>query len=250
MRFDIITIFPEMFGSIFSTGVLKRGLERSLLEIRIHNLRDFTEDKHRQVDDRPYGGEQGMVLKPEPIFAAVEAVRKEKRVPVYLLSPQGRTFDSRFAEELSRRSQIILICGRYEGVDERVIEYLVTDEVSIGDYVLSGGEVAALVIVESVSRFIPGVVGKIESVKQDSFSGGLFDYPQYTRPRTFRGMKVPDVLFSGDHEAIKYWRRKKSLEKTWRLRPEMLSRSELSPDDEKILEGIKSEMKGKKDESD
>lgn len=250
MRFDIITIFPEMFGSVFSTGVLTRSLERGLIEIGIHNLRNFTEDKHRMVDDRPFGGGQGMVLKPEPIFAAVKDIRKDERTPVILLSPQGKKFDSRLVEELSRQSQIILICGRYDGVDERVVEHLVTDEISIGDYILSGGEVAALVIVESVSRFIPGVVGKKESVMQDSFSEGLLDYPQYTRPRTFKGMSVPEVLFSGDHEAIKTWRRKKSLEKTWCLRPEILKTSQLSQKDKKLLGQIKSEKKGKKDEPD
>jgi len=239
-----------MFGSVFSKGVLKRGLERGLVEIGIHNLRDFTGDKHRMVDDRPFGGGQGMVLKPEPIFAAVEDIRSNTRTPVILLSPQGKTFDSRLAEELSRQSQIILICGRYEGVDERVIEHLVTDEISIGDYILSGGEVAAMVIVESISRFIPGVVGKRESVKQDSFSEGLLDYPQYTRPRTFRGMSVPKVLVSGDHEEVRTWRRKKSIEKTGRLRPDMLKRSQLSPKDKELLEQIQSDKKGKKDESD
>ena len=239
-----------MFESVFSTGVLKRGLERGLIEIGIHNLRDFTEDKHRIVDDRPFGGGQGMVLKPEPIFAAVENIRRDEHMPVILLSPQGKSFDSRFAEDLSRRSRLTLICGRYEGVDERVIEHLVTDEVSIGDYVLSGGELAAAVIVEAVSRFVPGVVGKEESVRQDSFSEGALDYPQYTRPRSFRGMGVPEVLFSGDHEAIKTWRRKKSLEKTWRLRPDILKISQLSPTDKKILERVKSGKKGKKDESD
>ncbi len=239
-----------MFESVFSRGVLKRSLERGLIEIGIHNLRDFTEDKHNTVDDRPFGGGQGMVLKPEPVFAAVENIRRDERMPVILLSPQGKTLNSRLAEDLSRLSQLTLICGRYEGVDERVIEHLVTDEISIGDYILSGGEMAAAVIVDTVSRFIPGVVGKKESVSQDSFSEGVLDYPQYTRPRSFRGMSVPDVLFSGDHEAIKSWRRKKSLEKTWRLRPEIIKMARLSPMDKRLLDRIKSEKKGKKDEPD
>ncbi len=239
-----------MFESVFSRGVLRRGLKKGLIEIGIHNLRDFTEDKHSTVDDRPFGGGQGMVLKPEPIFAAVENIRRDEWMPVILLSPQGKTFNSRLAEDLSRLSQLTLICGRYEGVDERVIEHLVTDEISIGDYILSGGEMAAAVLVETVSRFVPGVVGKKESVSQDSFSEGVLDYPQYTRPRSFRGMSVPDVLFSGDHEAIKAWRRKKSLEKTWRLRPEILKMSRLSPMDKRLLDRIKSEKKGKKDEPD
>lgn len=250
MRFDIITIFPEIFRSVFSAGVIKKALEKGLIEVNIHNLRDFTHDRHRQVDDRPFGGGQGMVLKPEPIFAAVEKIRNDEKMPVYLLSPQGRKFDFRLAQELAGFPQIILICGRYEGVDERVSRYLITDEISVGDYILSGGEPAAVVIVDAVSRFIPGVVGKVESVKQDSFLTGLLDFPQYTRPRDFRGMGVPKVLFSGDHKKIEYWRQKKSLEKTWLLRPEILKEQELSPEDREILEGIRTEKKGKKDELD
>ena len=222
MRFDIITIFPEMFGNVFSVGVLKKALDRDLIEVRVHNLRDFASDKHKQVDDRPYGGKPGMVLKPEPIFAAVEDIREDGNTPVYLLSPQGRTFNSSYAEELTTYSQIIIICGRYEGVDERVVEYLVTDEISIGDYVLTGGEPAAVVLVDAVSRFVPGVVGKMESVQSDSFFEGILDFPQYTRPRNFRGKKVPGVLFSGDHKKIEEWREKKSLKKTRLKRPDLL----------------------------
>ncbi len=224
MRFDIITIFPEMFGNVFSAGVLKKALDIDLIEVRVHNLRDFASDKHKQVDDRPFGGKPGMVFKPEPIFAAVEDIREDKNTPVYLLSPQGRMFNSSFAEELTTYSQIIIICGRYEGVDERVVEYLVTDEISIGDYVLTGGEPAAVVLVDAVSRFVPGVVGKMESVQSDSFFEGILDFPQYTRPRNFRGMKVPGVLFSGDHKKIKDWRKKKSLEKTRLKRPDLLGK--------------------------
>ncbi len=222
MRFDIITIFPEMFGTVFSAGVLKKALDRNLIEVKIHDLRDFTSDKHKQVDDRPFGGKPGMVFKPEPIFSAVENIRESEKTPVYLLSPQGRTFDSSFAEELAANKQIVFICGRYEGVDERVVEYLVTDEISIGDYVLTGGEPAAVVLVDAVSRFIPKVVGKAESVRSDSFIEGVLDFPQYTRPRDFRGMKVPEVLFSGDHKKIQDWRKKKSLEKTKSKRPDLL----------------------------
>lgn len=224
MRFDIITIFPEMFGNVFSVGVLKKALDRNLIEVRIHNLRDFTSDKHKQVDDRPFGGKPGMVLKPEPIFAAVEDIREDENTPVYLLSPQGRTLTSSLAEELTDYSQIVLICGRYEGVDERVIEYLVTDEISIGDYILTGGELAAVVLVDAVSRFIPDVVGKKESVESDSFFKGVLGFPQYTRPRNFRGMSVPEVLFSGDHKKIEAWRKKKSLEKTRLKRPDLLGK--------------------------
>ena len=250
MRFDIITIFPEMFGSVFSGGVIKKALDKGLIEVRVHNLRDFASDKHRQIDDRPFGGCQGMVLKPEPIFAAVEKIKRKEQMPVYLLSPQGRKFDFRFAEELAQHPQIILICGRYEGVDERVIQYLVTGEISVGDYILTGGEPAAIVVVDGVSRFIPHVVGKTESVKNDSFSEGLLDFPQYTRPRNFKGMKVPEVLFSGDHKKIESWRRGKSLEKTWLRRPDLMKSRKLSPEEGKILAEITTEKKGKKDEPD
>jgi tRNA (guanine37-N1)-methyltransferase len=182
MRFDIITIFPEMFTGVFSGGVVGRALDKEVLRIVVHDLRDFTTDKHRQVDDRPYGGLEGMVLKPEPVFRAVEAVRQDGGGKVYLLSPQGRTLDAGLARELAAERQVVLICGRYEGVDERVAEHLADGEISIGDYVLSGGELAAAVVVDAVARFVPGVVGKAGSVRNDSFSGGILDYPQYTRP--------------------------------------------------------------------
>jgi len=221
-----------------------------LIEVRVHDLRAFTLDKHKQVDDRPYGGGQGMVLKPEPIFVAVEKIRQNEETPVYLLSPQGRKLDFRFAEELAQRKQIILICGRYEGVDERVIQHLVTGEICIGDYILTGGEPAAFVVVDAVSRFVPRVVGKEDSVKDDSFFDGLLEHPQYTRPRDFRGMKVPEVLFSGDHKKIESWRRRRSLEKTWRMRPDLLGDRALSGEEKKILNEIKTEKKGKSDEPD
>lgn len=245
MRFDIITIFPEIFGSVFSAGIIKKALERDLVEIHVHNLRDYALDKHRQVDDRSYGGGEGMVLKPEPLFTAVENIRADEKQPVYLLSPQGRRFDYRLGEELAGQSQIILICGRYEGVDERVIEYLITEEISVGDFVLTGGESAAIVVVEAVSRFVPGVVGKMDSVRHDSFAEELLDFPHYTRPRVFKGMRVPGVLFSGDHEKIAHWRRKRSIEKTWLRRQDMLERRELSLEDKKILEEIQRERKGR-----
>jgi tRNA (guanine37-N1)-methyltransferase len=245
MRFDIITIFPGIFESAFSAGVIKQAREKGLIEIHIHDLRDFTLDKHRQVDDRPFGGGQGMILKPEPIFAAVESIRQSENSPICLLSPQGRTFDLRLAEELAQHSQLLLICGRYEGVDERVIQFLVTREISIGDYILTGGESAAMVVVDAVSRFIPNVVGKAESVRDDSFFKGMLDFPQYTRPRDFRGMKVPEVLFSGDHKRISSWRKRKSLEKTWLLRPDLLEGQELSPEERKILKEINAERKEK-----
>jgi tRNA (guanine37-N1)-methyltransferase len=243
MRFDIITIFPEMFTSVFSGGIIKKAQEKGLLQVVVHNLRDFTADKHRQVDDRPFGGGEGMVFKPEPIFAAVESIRRTSQAPAYLLSPQGRKFDDRLARDMARRRQVILICGRYEGVDERVGQSLAAEEVSIGDYVLTGGEPAAIVILDAVSRFVPGVVGKKGSVEQDSFSRGLLDFPHYTRPRDFRGMKAPQALFSGDHRKIAAWRRRKALEKTWFQRPDLLSAVELNPEEEAVLDEIRQEKK-------
>ncbi len=222
-----------MFGSVFESGIVGKAIQKGLLEVVTHNLRDFTSGKHRQVDDRPFGGGQGMVFKPEPIFQAVEQIKKEINTPVYLLSPQGKSFDFAAAEKLAMYSRVILICGRYEGVDERVVSHLVTGEISIGDYILTGGEPAAWVIVDAVSRFIPGVVGKEESVKEDSFQKGIFSHPQYTRPRIFKGMEVPEVLFSGNHEKIDTWRREKALEKTRAVRSD-------------LLEDTKNNEKGKK----
>jgi len=234
-----------MFKNAFSGGIIKKAREKSIIEIHVHNLREFAVDRHKQVDDRPYGGGEGMVFKPEPIFAAVEKIKQSEDTAVYLLSPQGRKLDFQFAEKLAHLSQLILICGRYEGVDERVIQHLVNGEISLGDYILTGGEPAAIVIVDAVSRFIPQVVGKPESVRHDSFSEGLLDFPQYTRPRDFRGMKAPKVLFSGNHDKISLWRRKKSIEKTLSVRPDLLKNKSVSPEDKKILEEIK---KGKDNE--
>ncbi len=241
MRFDIITIFPEMFVNIFNGGVVQKALQKGLLEVHVHNLRDYTTDKHLQVDDRPYGGEEGMVFKPEPIYAAVEAIRASPKAPVYLLSPQGRRFDGRLAAEMAGREQVILICGRYEGVDERIAEGLADDEISIGDYVLTGGELPAMVVVDAAARFVPGVVGKEASVRHDSFVDGRLDYPHYTRPREFRGLKVPAVLFSGDHKKIEAWRRKKALDKTASRRPDLLAQRELSSEERRILAQITKE---------
>jgi len=238
MRFDIITIFPEMFSSVFSAGIISKAVREGRLDLRVHDLRDYTTDKHRQVDDRPFGGEEGMVFKPEPVFAAVEALRQSGDTPVYLLSAAGRRFDDGLAREIALRPQAVLICGRYEGVDERVALHLATDEISIGDYVVTGGELPAMVVVDAVSRHIPGVVGKEGSVRRESFADGLLDYPQYTRPREFRGMTVPEVLFSGDHDQIEAWRRRKALEKTRRRRPDLLARLSLSPEDRMLLDEI------------
>ena len=250
MRFDIITIFPQMFVSFFAGGVVGKALQKGLLMVKIHDLRDFAPGRHKQVDDRPFGGKQGMVLKPEPIFSAVEAAKTYDSAAVILLSPQGRRFDFRLAEELIGFPQLIIICGRYEGVDERVNENLATHEISVGDYVLTGGEPAAMIIVDAVSRFIPDVVGKMESVEHESFIRGLFDHPQYTRPRNFRGMKVPEVLFSGDHKKIERWRREKAFEKTARTRPDLLNDCWISPEDKRMLDKIRSGKKGTADEYD
>jgi tRNA (guanine37-N1)-methyltransferase len=242
MIFDIITIFPEMFASVFSGGVVRRAVDKGLMEVRVHDLRDYTHDRHRQVDDRPFGGLEGMVFKPEPVFRAVEAVRGPSTARVVLLSPQGRKLDARLAEEIAACPRVILLCGRYEGVDERIVASLVDEEISIGDYVLTGGEPAAVVVVDVVARFVPGVVGREESVRHDSFAEGRLDFPQYTRPRDFRGMKVPQVLFSGDHARIERWRLKKALERTMDRRPDLLDRV-LSPEEREIVEEIRKERK-------
>jgi tRNA (guanine37-N1)-methyltransferase len=243
MRFDIITIFPGILESLFSAGIIKKAQDKGMIQIKIHDLRDYTTDKHRQVDDRPYGGLEGMVFKPEPVFKAVENIKQSTKSLTCLLTPAGKLFNSELAEKLAGYQQLVLICGRYEGVDERVSEYLADEEISIGDYVLSGGELAAAVVVEAVSRFVPGVVGREESVRHDSFSTGLLDFPQYTRPRDFRGYKVPSVLFSGDHQKIAGWRLKKALEKTLAKRPDMLKSRKLSPQEEKLLAEIQKERK-------
>jgi tRNA (guanine37-N1)-methyltransferase len=253
MIFDVVTIFPEFFGSILEHGLLKRALEAGRVEIRLHDLRDFTDDRHRTVDDRPFGGGPGMVFKPEPLFRAVEALKAEspgREFPVVLLSPQGRLLTQALVEEFARQERLVLISGRYEGVDERVAEHLATEEVSIGDYVLSGGELPAAVLMEAVTRLLPGVLGNEESSEQDSFAGGeglggvagrgVLDCPHYTRPADFRGWPVPEVLLTGNHQAIRRWRRRRALEKTWRKRPDLLVNLALSEEDRKILEEIQS----------
>ena len=232
LRFDIITIFPEFFRETIDCGIVRRARNAGLVEITAHDLRQWTTDKHHVVDDRPFGGGDGMVLKPEPIFAAVEALTGATRredwpanTRVVLLSAQGTSFSQAFAKDLSKSdSRIVLLCGRYEGVDERVSEALVTDEISIGDYVLSGGEPAVMVVINAVVRLLPGALGSETSAVFESFSEGLLDYPQYTRPPEFRGMKVPEVLLSGNHAEIARWRKQAALEKTQRKRPDLLNR--------------------------
>jgi len=229
---DIITIFPDYFREIVDHGILRRARAAALVDFKAHDLRNWTSDKHHVVDDRPFGGGDGMVLKPEPIFAAVETLtgcsRREEFPPetrVILLSPQGRVFSQTIAQDFASAKQIVLLCGRYEGVDERVADALVTDEISIGDYVLSGGEPAAMVVVDSVVRLLPGALGSDTSAVFESFSEGILDYPHYTRPTEFEGMKVPDVLLSGNHAEIERWRRDAALKKTSRNRPDLLKDS-------------------------
>jgi tRNA (guanine37-N1)-methyltransferase len=222
MRIDIVTIFPEYFAGPLDAALLGKARAKGLLDIRVHDLRAHTTDKHRTVDDEPFGGGPGMVMKPQPWFEAVEAIEGWEGARRVLLTPAGRRFDQKTAEQLSAEPQIVLMCGRYEGIDERVASGLATEEISIGDYVLAGGEAAALVVVEAVSRLLAGVVGEPESLIEESFSTGLLDYPHFTRPAEFRGMQVPDVLLSGDHAAIGRWRREQAIERTKERRPDLL----------------------------
>ena len=226
MHFDIFTLFPDMFQGPFSESMLKRAQERGLLSIVLHNIRESTSDKHHIVDDYPYGGGAGMVMKPEPIFTAVEAIYHGG--PIILLSPQGRLFNQQLARILAQEACVTLICGHYEGVDERVREHLVTDEISIGDFVLTGGELAAMIIVDATSRLLPGVLGGEESTLEESHSGGMLEYPHYTRPPDFRGWRVPDVLLSGNHAEIARWRRKEAIRRTRIRRPDLYEKLDLS----------------------
>lgn len=241
LKIDIITIFPEIFRGPFEVSILKRAQEKGLVEIKVHNLRDYAVDRHRTVDDYPYGGGSGMVMKPEPIFRAIRSLRKEDS-EVILLSPSGDLFNQKIAEELSRKEHLILICGRYEGVDERV-KSIITREISIGDYVLTGGEIPAMVLVDAIVRLIPGVLGDPNSLREESFQWGILEYPQYTHPRVFEGMSVPEILLSGDHKKIQRWRRKEALKKTLLKRPDLLAKANLSPEDYALLNEIKKELR-------
>jgi tRNA (guanine37-N1)-methyltransferase len=246
MLFDIFTILPEVFPPYLESSILQRAQQRGLIEARIHNIRNYTHDKHHMTDDTPYGGGGGMVMKPEPVFEAVQSVlgfsappTQPGTVPIILLTPQGRVFNQAMAEELSQHEHIALLCGRYEGVDERIREHLVTDEISVGDYVLTGGELPALLIIDSVARLIPGVLGDPEGAQDDSHSMGLLEYPHYTRPPEFRGWRVPDVLLSGDHGRIERWRREQALLRTFKKRPDMLEKASLSVIDKRYLNGLR-----------
>ena len=265
MKADIVTIFPDFFRGPLQYGITRRAQEMGLAAVQAHDLREFTHDRHRTVDDRPFGGGEGMVLKPEPLFECLETMglapleerqAGQAKQSVVLLSAQGRRFTQKVAVELALLDRIVLICGRYEGVDERVAKFLADRELSIGDYVLSGGEIAAAVVMEAVMRLLPGAVGNEASTRQESFtieaklkntggadstcgSNGLLDYPHYTRPAEFRGIAVPEALMSGNHEEIRRWRRQRALEKTWRNRPDLLEGAELSEEDKNLLAGIK-----------
>lgn len=237
MRVDIISIFPEALAAL-DVSIVGRARARGVVQIAVRDLRDFTTDRHRQVDDVPYGGGPGMVMKPEPFFAAIEALAAPDgpRPRILLTSPQGRRFDQRMARDLAREPHLIVLCGRYEGVDERVVLGLGAEEVSIGDYVLTGGELAAMVIVDATVRLLPGVVGDAQSVEEESFAEGLLDYPHYTRPAEFRGLRVPEVLLSGHHEQIRRWRRREQVRRTRSRRPDLLDRAALSAEDRALLE--------------
>lgn len=235
MRIDIVTIFPEAFAAL-GVSIIGRARERGLLDIQVRDLRDYTADRHKQVDDVPYGGGPGMVMKPEPFFTAIDALRAPgARSRLLLTSPQGRRFTQRVAEELAREPHVIILCGRYEGVDERVVTGLGAEEVSIGDYVLTGGELAAMVIVDATVRLVDGVVGDEASVAAESFSGGVLDYPHYTRPAEYRGQRVPDVLLTGHHEHIRRWRRREQLRRTLERRPDLLTIEQLTAEDRALL---------------
>jgi tRNA (guanine37-N1)-methyltransferase len=248
MQFDVFTILPEVFPTYLDTSILKKARERGLIDVRIHNIRDYTHDKHHTTDDTPYGGGGGMVMKPEPIFTAIESVlglnvdqTQSKPVPIILLTPQGRVFTQRVAEDLVQHDHLALLCGRYEGIDERIREHLVTDEISIGDYVLTGGEIPTLILIDAVSRLIPGVLGDPTGAEDDSHSMGLLEYPHYTKPSEFRGWKVPEILLSGDHARIEKWRREQALLRTLNKRPDMIEKAELTEADKKFLNTLKQE---------
>ncbi len=243
MRIDVLTIFPQMFEVPFSFGIFKRAVDNGLVNIKMHNIRDHAHDKHHTVDDTPYGGGSGMVFKPEPVFETIESIKAEigegaAGLPVILLTPQGRLFSQQIARELSGYNHLVLICGHYEGVDERVREHLATDEISIGDYVLTGGEVPAMVVIDAVVRLIPGVLGSEESPLDDSHVSGLLEYPQYTRPADFRGWQVPDVLLSGDHARIARWRREQVILRTLKRRPELLDRADLCSEERELIQRL------------
>jgi len=263
MQFEVFTLLPEVFPSYLETSIIKRARERGLINVRAHNIRDYTHDRHHMTDDTPYGGGGGMVMKPEPVFEAIETVlglnttplsspQPELNIPIILLTPQGRVFNQTIAQELSQHPRIALLCGRYEGIDERIREHLTTDEISIGDYVLTGGELPALILIDAIARLLPDVLGDPTGAQDDSHAMGLLEYPHYTRPPEFRGWKAPDILLSGDHAKIEKWRREQSLLRTFNKRPDMLEKVELSKEDKKFVESLRhaqSNVEGSKAEN-
>jgi len=239
LHFDVFTLFPEVFAPYLDASILQRARQNGLLQVQLHNIRDWTSDKHHVCDDLPYGGGGGMVMKPEPIFAAVEGVLGvPPDCPLVLLTPQGRLFTQQVAEELVQHEHLALLCGRYEGVDERVRQHLATDQISVGDFVLSGGELPALLLIDAVTRLIPGVLGDPDGAWDDSHATGLLEYPHYTRPPEFRGWSVPAILLSGDHARIAHWRREQALLRTWLHRPDLLAKADLNPKDRQFLAGL------------
>ncbi|WP_251516485.1 MULTISPECIES: tRNA (guanosine(37)-N1)-methyltransferase TrmD [Staphylococcus] len=245
MKIDFLTLFPEMFDGVLNHSILKRAQDKSLLQVHTHNFRDYANNKHNQVDDYPFGGGQGMVLKPEPMFNALEHIEQTAESRVILMCPQGRPFSQEIAQELSESDHLVFICGHYEGYDERIREHLVTDEISMGDYVLTGGELPAMVMTDAIVRLLPGVLGNQQSHEDDSFQDGLLEFPQYTRPRNYNDMEVPEVLLSGNHAHIDAWRHEQKLIRTWEKRPDLLEHYDLSDNDKKILENHKKQLKNK-----
>ena len=239
MKFDVLTLFPEMFEPL-KQSIIKRAAEKKLIDIKLVNIRDFSEDKHNKVDDTPYGGGAGMLMKPDVVDRAYNSVKAENAKVIYL-TPQGKTLNQKIVKDLSKREHLILLCGHYEGIDQRVLDKIVDEEISIGDYVLTGGELPAMVLIDSVSRYVEGVLSN-ESTEEESFSNGLLEYPQYTRPEIFDNVKVPDVLISGHHENIRKWRRERSLENTFKKRPEMLENIELTDKEKVYIEKLKKEV--------
>lgn len=240
MRFDVFSLLPQVIQPYLEASILQRAIQNNLLEVHIHDIRAWAVDKHHITDDAPFGGGGGMVMKPEPIFSAVEDITgSPPGCPVILLTPQGRTYNQKIAQELAVQPRIALLCGRYEGIDERVREHLVTDEISVGDYVLTGGEIPALLLIDSIARLIPGALGDPDGAMDDSFASGLLEYPHYTRPAEFRGWRVPDVLLSGNHARIERWRRDQSIMRTYKRRPDLLDKLELSKKDSQFLEKLK-----------
>ncbi|MEJ7535386.1 tRNA (guanosine(37)-N1)-methyltransferase TrmD [Staphylococcus hominis] len=243
MKIDYLTLFPEMFDGVLNHSILKRAQDKNIIEVNTVNFRDYAENKHNQVDDYPYGGGQGMVLKPEPVFNAMKDLKHTDKTRVILMCPQGRPFSQAIAEELSEAEHIVFICGHYEGYDERIRENLVTDEISMGDYVLTGGELPAMTMTDAIVRLIPGVLGNEQSHQDDSFSDGLLEFPQYTRPREYKGMTVPDVLLSGNHANIEKWRHEQKLIRTLHKRLDLLEKYQLSDKDKEFLESYKNQLK-------